>query len=101
MLIELYILFEIIMIILFFVSFYTKQELMWTMTLVICGVLMFTSYNVEVLGYDWTNTTNSYALTTVSYSYPYLMGLNLIFLSLALLLGLFDLFDKYKDGFSK
>jgi len=95
MIVELFIFFELLVIILFLISFFTHQEILWTTTAVISGVLCFTSYNVENYVYVFNSTTNAYAPVAVSYSYPYLMGINLLFFSLALLLGLFDLFDKY------
>lgn len=100
MLVEIFIFFEIIMIGLFFTSFFTKQEILWTITLVLSGVLMFTSYNIEYYVYEWNATMSAYQPLLVSHSYPYLMGLNLLFLSLTLLLGLFDLFDKYGSKFT-
>ena len=95
MIIELFIFFELLVIVLFLISFFSKQEILWTATAVISGVLCFTSYNIENYVYVFNSTTNAYAPVAVSYSYPYLMGINLLFFSLALLLGIFDLFDKY------
>lgn len=100
MLVEIFIFFEIIMIGLFFTAFFTKQEILWTLTLVLSGVLMFTSYHIEYYVYEWDSTITAYQPILVSHSYPYLMGINLLFLSLTLLLGLFDLFDKYGSKFA-
>ena len=83
------------MIVLFLISFFTKQEILWVTTAVLSGVLSFTSFNVENYVYVFNATINAYAPVAVSYSYPYLMGINLLFFVLALILGLFDLFDKY------
>lgn len=88
------------MVVLFFVAFFTKQEIIWAIVLVISGVLMFTSYNVEYYVYVFNATISAYEPVLQTHSYPYLMGLNLIFSALALLLGLFDLFDKYGGKFS-
>lgn len=95
MLVELYIFFEIIVIGLFAASFFTKQEILWALTLVFSGALMFTSYNVEGYVYQWNATMTAYQPVVVSHSYPYLMGLNALFFVLALVLGIFDMFDKY------
>ena len=100
MLIEIFIFFEIIMIGLFFTAFFTKQEILWTLSLVISGVMMFTSYNIEYYVYQWNVTISAYEPMLISHSYPYLMGLNLLFMSLSLILGLFDLFDKYGSKFA-
>lgn len=102
MIVELFIFFELLMIVLFLISFFSKQEILWVCTAVISGALCFTSYNVENYVYVFNSTTNAYAPVAVSYSYPYLMGINLLFFALALLLSLFDLFDKYgKQAFPK
>ena len=95
MLVEIFIFFEVVAIALFIVSFYTKQEILWGITAVISAVLMFTSYNVETFVYVYNSTIGAYEAVSITRSYPYLMGINMLFFALALLLGLFDLFDKY------
>lgn len=100
MLVELFIFFEIIAIGLFIASFFTHQEILWALTLVITGVLMFTSFNIEGYVYRINTTINAYEPIVVSHSYPYLMGLNLLFFIVALILLLFDMFDKYGKKFA-
>jgi len=99
MLIGLFVFFEILVIGLFIASFFTKQEILWAITLVLSGVLMFTSWHVETYVYEWNATIEAYSPVIVSHSYPYLMAINMIFFVLALLLGIFDLFDKYGSKF--
>ena len=101
MLVELFIFFEIIVIGLFIASFFTKQEILWTLTLVLSGVLMFTSYHIENYVYVWNTTLKAYQPVIEAHSYPYLMGINMLFFVLALVLGMFDLFDKYGVKFWK
>lgn len=98
MLIDLYIIFQITAIILFFISFFTKQEILWALTLVLTGTLMFTSWNVEYYTYVFNATISAYDMVIINNSYPYLVAINFLFFALSMLLGLFDLFDKY--GFS-
>lgn len=100
MLVEIFIFFEIVVIVLFIASFFTHQELLWALTLVISGVMAFTSYNIEGYIYQWNAGIGAYDAVLVHNSYPYLMGLNLLFFVLALILGLFDLFDKYGKKFA-
>jgi hypothetical protein len=95
MLIELYIFFEIIVIGLFIASFFTHQEILWAITLIFSGVLMFTSYNVETYVYQYNSTMMAYSPIIVSHSYAYLMGVNMIFFALSIALGIYDLFEKY------
>lgn len=99
MLVEIFIFFEVIAIGLFIASFFTHQEILWALTLVITGVLMFTSFNIEGYVYQFNATSNSYSPVVISHSYPYLMGMNLLFFIIALILLLFDLFDKYGKRF--
>ena len=99
MLIEIFILFEIITIVLFFISFFTKQEILWALTLVLTGSLMFTSWNIEYYVYVFNVTMGAYVPTMTYHNYPYLMALNMLFFVLALVMGMFDLFDKYGSKF--
>lgn len=95
MLIELYIFFQIIVIGFFLLSFFTKQEILWMITMIFSGMLMMSAYNVQYYVYVYNATIGNFVAVAKSSSYPYLMGVNLIFMSLSLILGLFDIFDKY------
>jgi len=95
MLIEIFIFFEVVAIGLFIASFFTKQEILWAVTAVLTAVLMFTSFNVEYNTYQYNTSSFIYMPITLSYSYPYLMAINMLFFVLALVLGMFDLFEKY------
>ena len=95
MLIGLFVFFEIIVICLFVASFFTKQEILWALVLIFSAVLMFTSYTIEHYVYEFNITLGAYQPVLVTHSYPYLMGINMVFFVLAMVLGLFDLFDKY------
>ena len=100
MLIELFIFFEIVLIGMFIASFFTKQEILWAITVVLSGVLMFTSYSIETYVYEFNATAGVYSPIIVSHNYPYLMALNMLFFVLGLVLGIFDLFDKYGSIFA-
>jgi hypothetical protein len=95
MILELIILFEVILVGIFMTSFFVRQELLWAVSLVVSGLLMIASYNVQITQYVFDATTNAYATELVSYSFPFLMGFNMLFFALSLILGLFDFFDKY------
>jgi hypothetical protein len=101
MLVELYVFFEVVAICLFIASFFTKQEILWVITFVLFGVLMFTSYNIEYYVYQWNVTVSAYYPVAISHSYPYMMAINMLFFVLAMILGVFDLFDKYGSKFLK
>jgi len=99
MLFELFVFFEIVMIGFFVGAFFSKQEILWGVTALFSGVLMFTSFNIEYYVYIWNSTVGAYVPTITYFSYPYLMGINLAFFVLTLVLGLFDIFDKYGGRF--
>lgn len=101
MLIELFIFFQIVVIGLFIASFFTKQEILWAITLVLSGVLMATSWSIETYVYEYNATIVAYSPVIQTHNYPYLMGINMIFFVLALILGMFDLFDKYGISWHK
>jgi len=95
MIIELYILMQVAMLGIFFTAFFSKQEILWAVSLVLSGVLMISSYFVEIGAYSFDISTGAYVYQLVTHSFPFMMGINMLFFSLSLLLGMFDLFDKY------
>jgi len=95
MIVSLFILLEIIMIGVFFTAFFTKQEILWALSSVLSGLLMISSYNVQIGTYIFNTDINAYSYTFISHSFPFMMGVNTLFFGLTLILGLFDLFDKY------
>lgn len=100
MLLSLFIFFEIVVITLFVTSFFTHQEILWVITLLLSAVLMFTSYDIQYYVYSYNTTIGAYSPILTTHYYPYLMGINMLFFVLALLLGLFDIFDKYGSKFA-
>ena len=87
--------FQVVVFALFFTSFFTKQEIIWGITAVFAGMLIYTSYNIEYPVYQYNATLLAYQVVNVtSYSF-YLSGLNLMFFILAVVLGIYDILDKY------
>lgn len=97
MIIELFIFLELIALVFFVAAWYTHQELIWAISLVLFGVLMVSSFNVEFHAYQYSTTLGAYEPIVIHESYTYMMGLNMLFAALSLLFGLFDLFDKIKQ----
>lgn len=95
MLIELFIIFEIVALALFFFAFFTKQEIIWAITGVIFGALMFSSWHVETFVYEYNQTLLAYSPVLISNNYPWLMAINMLFFALSIIIGLFDMFEKY------
>ena len=95
MLITIYILFQVVIIGLFLASFFTHQEILSGITAILSAMMFFTSYNIEYPMYQYNATLLAYQpIIIMSYSY-YLTGINLMFFLLAVILGIFDIFDKY------
>jgi len=101
MLLTLFIFFEIVVLGLFITSFFTKQELLWFMTCIMSGVMAYTSFSIEQVVYVYNASINTHSPVVMSYSYPYLMGINLLFFSLSLALGFYDIYDKYGEELMK
>jgi len=95
MLLEIFILLEIVNITIFLIAFFTKQEILWAIALVTSGIMMFTSYNIQQYIYKFDSVTGAYNSVLVSTSHPYLMGFHMIFFALSLVLGFSDVFEKY------
>jgi len=95
MILELFILIQVVMIGTFFVAFFTKQEILWAISLVLGGALMVASYNVEIVEHILDANLSVYVPQLVSHSFPFMMGINFMFFILSLILGLLDYFDKY------
>ena len=95
MLIELFVFFQIFVIGLFFLAFYTKNEIVWALSVVFSAILMFSSFDVQVNTYVFNTTITAYQPVVETYHYTYLAWINMIFLILGVILALFDIFDKY------
>ena len=95
MLVELFVILQVIALILWFVAFYTKQEVIWAISAVLLGLLMYSSFHVEILVPIYNATSNIYVYTVQVFRYPYISYVNVMFFGLCLLFGMFDLFDKY------
>ena len=62
---------------------------------------MFSSFDIQISMYEFNSTINAYSPVVVTQPYMYLTWINGLFFVLALILGLFDLFDKYGTKFMK
>ena len=94
MLIELFVFFEIVMLAFFATAFFTKNEILWTISLVLTGFLMFSGFTLEVQTYVYNSSINAYQYQIISQYYPYLTGINMIFFVLGIVLMLYDLWSK-------
>lgn len=95
MILELFIVFQIVTVGIFLAAFFTHQELLWGLSLIFSAVMMYTSYTIEFYQWIYNSTIGVHQQVMTSVSYPYLMGLNFLFFALTILLGLYDIFDKF------
>jgi hypothetical protein len=73
MILELFILLEILLFVNFYLAYFFKNELLWGISFVLSAILMLISYNVEII----------------------MLGINLMFFFLSLFFGILDIYDKY------
>lgn len=104
MLLELYILMEVLAIVCFGIGFFRKNEWMWALAMVLTGILIFSSYNIErsisvVVNQTQVGNSIVYSREIMTQSvqdstYSYF---NLGLFVLGLILFLNDLFMNWKD----
>lgn len=104
MLLELFILLEVLALVCFGIAFFRRSEWMWALTLVLTAILIFASYNIEQtvsvianqtqLGntITYNNLIIVHPVTDKAYSY-----FNLGLFAIGLVLFLNDLFMNWKD----
>jgi hypothetical protein len=104
MLLELYVFYEVLAIGLFIAAFFTHQEILWGLACVFAGILAFASYGIDTYVYSCSidptvsSTVPICKDILITNHYGYLKWINVMFLSLWIVLLLFDLFDKYGSG---
>jgi cobalamin synthase len=95
MLIELFMLLQVLALIVFGVAFFTKQEVIWGIALITFGLLIMTALTIQVQVPVYNATTSSYSISFISrQEYP-VMAFNIGMFALSLLYFFFDIFDKW------
>ena len=95
MIYSLFLMLQVAVFLIFFTAFFTKQEIIWAISLVLSGTLMVSSYNVGIQTNVFNSVIGVYEQVFVAHSFPVMMGINMIFFVLSLILGMLDYFDKY------
>ena len=95
MIIELFITLQIITVVFFVVSYFSKAEILWAITIVLSSLSMISSYGIEKTSYVFDEFLGYYVYTTISEPSMFFMGINLMIFALSLFLLMLDLFDKY------
>lgn len=95
MLIELYLFYQAVTLLAFYLGYNYKNYTMWGVTLLLTGMMMFLSYYVEKTVYVYNATLGAYEVSTVYYTMPYLAAINFLFFSVALLYMMYDIWENY------
>ena len=92
MIIELYILFQVLVLILLFLGWKDNHPMYWAMAFVFSGIQIFTSYNIEYVVMIYTNMG---VLTSniVSLYFPILSYINIFLCLLSATMFMWDIFN--------
>jgi hypothetical protein len=88
MILELFLTLQLGIILLFIAGFITHNEIIWCVSIILAMLLYTNAYNIQY---------HSFAspLEVVAYSYPFIAYFNAMLGLVSLVMGLFDIFDKY------
>lgn len=91
MLFDIYIIIQILAIGAFILSWYSKNVITWTMSIILFSILMISGFNLEFL--IFTINDNSILLQTVTYS-SLIAYVNILFFALSLIMFFWDIFTE-------
>jgi hypothetical protein len=92
MIIELYIIFQTLVILLLYLGWKNGHPMYWAMSLVFSGIQIFTSYNVEYVVMIYSNI-GELTSELVNYSFPLLSYINILFLMISITMFVWDIFN--------
>jgi len=92
MIIELYIIFQVLILILLYLGWKEKHPIFWIFSFIFSGIQIFTSYNIEYIVMIYENTG---VLTSniVNLSFPILSYVNILFLVVSITMFMWDIFN--------
>ena len=90
--------FEVVMLILFGIAFTNKNEILWTLCAFLAGLLSFMAFNIETWAYVFDASIQAYVPTLLNNSYIWLMCINILFFVLAVVFGVYDLYEKLQSN---
>jgi len=82
-------------------SFFIRHEVLWSLALVMAGIMMVSSFGVQQTLYLFNQTLMAYEPTVITDSYAYVSAINMLFFSLSLIFGIYDMVTKYGTGKKK
>lgn len=95
MLIEYFLLMQIVVFVFFIIAFYARHELMWALVILLSIVTAFNSANIEYAHYEFNVLTTGYDWATTNYYYPFMIWINAAVAVIALLFFIFDIWEQY------
>ena len=97
MLVEMYIFYSVLALLVFATGFYSKQPILWVIAMVLFAFITVSSFHIEDTEYVYDSSTLSYTAQHTSYSYAYLSTINIMFFILAMIMFVYDMFIQWKD----
>lgn len=104
MLIEVFCLLEVAMLVFFIWAFVIgseSSEIPWIISMVLSAMLAFSSYNIQIQTPVFNTSLNIYEYQMLSYSYPFISSINILFFVVGLALFFYDIFEKYGAYFKR
>jgi hypothetical protein len=95
MLLEIFLVMQIIVVALFFVAYFVRNEMVWALTILFSLLLAMNCLDIQYNHYEFNVTTLGYDWSTTTYNYPFLMWANIVLVAFSLLFIVYDIWEKY------
>jgi hypothetical protein len=92
MIIELYVMIQVLAFIVFLISWFRKNVLLWALSIILFGIQTFLSFNIQYLITIVSNSTSFVTETIVVSSLP-MASINMLFGSLGLIMFFWEIFN--------
>jgi hypothetical protein len=92
MIIEMYIIFQVLVFLLLYLGWKDKSPIYWILSFIFSSIQVFTSYNIEYIVMVYSNL-GELTSEIVSYSFPILSYVNIIFVAVSLIMFFWDIFN--------
>jgi hypothetical protein len=95
MIIEIFLVMQVIVIALFFISFFVRNEMLWALTILFAIILALNCLDIQYNHYVYNTTTTGYDWAVTTYTYPFLMWANIVLVAFSLLFLIYDIWENY------
>lgn len=92
MIIELYIIIQVLAFLLYLFCWYSRNVLMWGLSVIIFGIQIFNSFNIQYL-ITIVESLTSFVTETITVSSLTMVWINVLMFSLSLMLFFYDIFN--------